>query len=60
MVGERVGDNIVAATVDAYTSLPDMQAGELSDISGLRITPANEGSDDPNHPDHRGEDLRAR
>jgi hypothetical protein len=38
VLGERDGNNVVAATVDAYTAPPDVEAGDISEISGSVIT----------------------
>ncbi len=52
VLGERDGDNVVAATVDAYTTEPDVEAGRIADITGSTITLGDEWGGDPSGDDH--------
>lgn len=45
VLGERSGNTVVAATVDAYTTAPDAEAGEITAISGTTVTLGSHWSD---------------
>jgi hypothetical protein len=55
VLGERDANNVVAATVDAYTTPPDVEAGNISAIAGSTITLGDEWGDDQGNDGH-GED----
>ena len=38
VLGERDQDTVVAASVTGYTSAPDVQAGQITDVSGSVVT----------------------
>jgi hypothetical protein len=57
VLGERDANNVVAATVDAYTTPPDVQAGRISAIAGTTITLGDEwGDDQGGDGEHHGDD----
>ena len=56
VLGERDGNNVVAATVDAYTTPPDVEAGKISDISGPTITLGDEWGGDQRKGDDQNDD----
>jgi len=43
VLGERDGNTVVAATVDAYTTAPDVVAGRISSVDGTTVTLAPRG-----------------
>jgi hypothetical protein len=57
VLGERDADIVVAATVDAYTTPPDVEAGRISAITGPMITLGDEwGDDQGGDGEHHGDD----
>ncbi len=57
VLGERDANNVVAATVDAYTSPPDVEAGQISAVAGSTITLGDQWVGAQGN-DRRGEDGR--
>ena len=43
VLGERDGDTVVAATVDGYTTTPDVVAGRISEVDGTTVTLDGDG-----------------
>ncbi|GAA1658687.1 hypothetical protein [Actinoplanes couchii] len=60
VLGERDGDNVVAATVDAWTTPPDVVAGDIADVSGSTVTLSGEWGDDDSSDDGDGEHAAGR